>query len=283
MSPNETPAAGYRRIRQEAEILAGGLTDLARRASVYHHMYAHSGGNHTFPLLAAHGAMWARGYFAHGMRVGSILALMHVTSPAARRDRMEALCAFANAFREINRRVCVETYTAYHFTRLYGDTGPAAALVPGRLLDQLNECHAARRAGRVMEADERRALFAAFFMWEQDCIVGPAVDAAFSAFAWQPIEWLARRPRIAFAYIPRHRQFRFRDFASKSERIARGLQAFDLAEEVGWTATEHALRTYDILPTEFFGDAAGYFERLRDTLIRNDPFPFGPEMPAYGP
>ena len=61
--PIVTPLeAYYDSLRSEAERLAGGLNDLAQRATVYHHLYEHSGGNHIFPLIAAHGAMWARGY-----------------------------------------------------------------------------------------------------------------------------------------------------------------------------------------------------------------------------
>ncbi len=42
-------------LRAEAVTLAGGLTDLSQRATVYHHIYRASGGNHVFPLIAAHG------------------------------------------------------------------------------------------------------------------------------------------------------------------------------------------------------------------------------------
>ena len=50
-----TPAelhAAYNDLRTEATRLAGGLTDLAQRATVYHHVYQDSGGNHLFPLPA---------------------------------------------------------------------------------------------------------------------------------------------------------------------------------------------------------------------------------------
>ena len=49
----------YMRIKREAEILAGDTMDFSRRAAVYHHLYQSSGGNHMFPLIAAHGALWA--------------------------------------------------------------------------------------------------------------------------------------------------------------------------------------------------------------------------------
>ena len=62
----ETEALGqlYSVARREAELMAGSRSDLAQRATVYHHLFRHSRGNHVFPLLAAHGALWGKGYFA---------------------------------------------------------------------------------------------------------------------------------------------------------------------------------------------------------------------------
>ncbi|GAA0599662.1 hypothetical protein GCM10009416_42150 [Craurococcus roseus] len=60
----------YDEVRREATLMAGGIHDLAQRAGVYHHLFVHSGRNHVFPLLAAHGALWARGHFQKGMRLG---------------------------------------------------------------------------------------------------------------------------------------------------------------------------------------------------------------------
>jgi hypothetical protein len=55
------PWTSYEHLRGEATLLAGGINDLTQRASVYHHLFEHSQGNHLFPLLAAHGALWAAG------------------------------------------------------------------------------------------------------------------------------------------------------------------------------------------------------------------------------
>lgn len=200
------------------------------------------------------------------MRAGR-MASATIAGDQMRRERLAALSVFADRFREINRRVCVETYTAYHFTRLAGTDTGARAFVPGRLLHQLNACHEACRQGRLMTREERRELFAAFFLWEQDTIVGPAVEMAFAEFDWPLIRHLARRPRIAFAYIPWRWQFRFANFEIKSERVARGLQALELAERVGWRRTEDALRDYNIMPETFHRDAAVYFAGLRHRLV----------------
>ena len=56
----------YDRLIAEGVRLAGRLADVPQRAAAYHHVFFDSGRNHVFPLIAAHGALWARGYFAFG-------------------------------------------------------------------------------------------------------------------------------------------------------------------------------------------------------------------------
>lgn len=253
-------------LRREATALAGGLGDLAQRASVYHHMYQHSKGNHCFPLLAAHGALWASGYFRSGMRVGSLVSWGHALAGNVRHrnELMDRLRKFANAFRDINRRVCVETYFVYYLSGTDCLAPAAERLIPANLLDQMARCHAARRAGRAMSDRERRSLFEAFFLWEQETIVGPAVAQAFAEFDWPFIGAIARQPRIAFAYFPH--SLAFSDFSDTAERIEKGLRAFDIAEAVGWKEVEHELASYGILPFDFSVDPEYQFMRIFKSL-----------------
>src|SRR5262245_6659400 len=111
----------YDSLVEEATRLAGGLTDLAQRATVYHHLFEHSGGSHIFPLIAAHGALWARGYFSFGMKLARVLSWQFPLSADTRRRKLHSVNAFADVFRDINRRVCVDTYASYHFTARFGD------------------------------------------------------------------------------------------------------------------------------------------------------------------
>ena len=134
----------HENLHHEATRLAGGLNDLAQRAAVYHHLYEHSGGNHAFPLIAAHGALWARGYFRFGMRLGWIWSLTDLASLERRRLRLEKLAAFADAFRDVNRRVCIETYTSYHFTAQFGTHPQVGEFIDPTLNDALGRLHFAR-------------------------------------------------------------------------------------------------------------------------------------------
>lgn len=259
-------ASDYRRIHQEASVLAGRLTDLVQRAAVYHHLYEDSGGRNVFPLIAAHGALWGSGYFALGMRVGTLLSAQYLLQPAVRRDKLRQLHAFADAFRDINRRVCIEAYCAYHFSKRHGLAPGAANHVQPRLLAALNQCHRAQAEQRPLPAEQRRALFEAFFLWEQEFIVGPAVEQALMALDWPLIRHVALRPRIEFAYFASSREMQFADFASTAERIEKGLRAYALAEQVGLAQVERALRRYNILPSAFFKGSAAYFQAMRQRL-----------------
>ncbi|MDD0841341.1 hypothetical protein [Pseudomonas sp. Gutcm_11s] len=243
----------HRHIHQEATLLAGALTDLAQRASVYHHLYQDSGGRNVFPLIAAHGALWGAGYFALGMKVGTLLSAQFLFSPDQRRAKLRQLHAFADAFREINRQVCVEAYTAYHFSKLHGDHPGAERYLQPRLLAALNRCHHAQARGEPLAQAERSELFEAFFLWEQEFIVGPAVERALAALDWPLIRRVALRPRI--------------DFASTAERIEKGMRAYELAEQAGLAQVEIDLRRYGVLPQAFFRDSAEHFAALRGHLL----------------
>jgi len=252
----------YDRLQREGIALAGGLADLSRRAAVYHHLYADSGGRNVFPLIAAHGALWGSGYFALGSRVGQWCSLADTFQPQRRRQRLAALSTFADAFRDINRQVCARAYTLYHYTRLHGRTPISEAVATPELLDALLACHASMRAGTTFSRAQRGQLFRAFFLWEQQRIVSTGVEQAVGAFDWPRMRRLAMRPRIRFSYFPRDPQMRFHDFASQDERIEKGLRAYALAEQVGLAQVEASLRDYGVLPDAFFGDANGFFRTL---------------------
>jgi hypothetical protein len=265
-------------LRREATSLAGGLGDLAQRASVYHHLFEHSGSNHCFPLLAAHGALWASGYFRSGMRLGSIISWGHaaIGNERRRQELIRRLTKFANDFRDINRRVCVETYFVYYLSSVDFLLPAAERLIPPDLLDQMARCHAVRRAGRRLSNRERRSLFETFFLWEQATIVGPSVERAFAEFDWPTVKAIALKPRISFAYFPRYSSLVFSDFSNTGERIEKGLRAFDLAVSAGWEKVDLELRSYGIMPSDFSVNPKRYFKSLFGSLGLRDGFAISP-------
>jgi hypothetical protein len=253
--------------RLEGEKLAGSLTQLTQRASVYRHIYRASGGNHIFPLIAAHGALWARGYFRWALDLGQKLSWQYAFQPTYRQQQLAALDRFADAFRDVNRRVCADTYANFHFTAEHGHESAAAEVVSPDLLEALNQMHAAQNAGHLLTTQQKQAIFTAHFYNEQQFIVGPSLQAAVDAFDWPLVKFVALKPVIHFGYFPEGTSFWFRDFTNREERIARGLQAFEVAAEVGFETVEAKLRKYAMLPDEFFTQPVSYFEALRQQVL----------------
>jgi hypothetical protein len=257
----------YAALRAEATRLAGGLCNLSQRATVYHHLFAASGGNHAFPLIAAHGALWAGGYFRRALKLGELLSWQYVASPRHRQAQLQSLADFADAFRHINRRVCIDTYVNFHFTGRHGLNPAAAKFVSAELLEPLNRLHAARREDRELPDADKRAIFEAHFLWEQRTVVGPAIARAVEEFRWPLVKALALRPPVRFAYFPRGVRMWFRNFARQEERITNGLRAFDMAAAAGWDFVELALRHYAVLPDAFFINPREYFAGFAAQLL----------------
>ena len=257
--------AAFEKLQSDGLRLAGGLNDLSQRATVYHHVFRESGGNHIFPLIAAHGALWARSWFSFGIKLGKVLSWQYALDAQTRRGKLAQLVEFANVFRDINRRVCIDVYANFHFTKRFGDHPDAAEIVPTDLLNALNRIHTANRSGVELTDDERREVFVAHFLSEQKHIVGPAIEKAIADFNWPLLRALALRPVVRFAYF--RRTFLFRNFANREERIARGLLAFNVDADVGWDNVERALRSYDVLSKPFFATPTEYFAALRETIL----------------
>ena len=259
--------ATYDELTQEGTRLAGRLPQLAQRATVYHHLYRCSDGNHVFPLIAAHGALWAGGYFRFGLRVGRVLVWQYALQPELRRRLLEQLDALADAFRDINRLVCIDTYRNFHFTARFGQSSLAADILPPRILDALNRLHAARAAGQTLTEDEKREVFLAHFLNEQEHVVAPRIQAAVADLDWPLLKTIALRPVIRFAYFGRIQALRFRNFASTDERIEQGLKAFEIGSAQGWPNVESALRTYAQLPETLFSQPAQHFAAMRQKVL----------------
>lgn len=250
-------------LRAESVALAAGIGDFAQRAATYHHLYQHSGGNHAFPLLAAHGALWGAQHFRAGLRLGGLLKWRF--GRGRRAQMVDALERFTVAMRDINRQVCVETYYCYRLSASAALRDEAVRHIEPALLEGLDRAHAHRRAGTVAPVEERRALFELFYDWEQRTVVELQLKAAYDAFDWPELSRMARRPAIRFSYL-RHRPLRFRDFTDQGERRVKGLAAFDRAERRGWKRVEQDLATYRALPAAFATNPAQAFYALQRQL-----------------
>ena len=260
--------ARYDQLTSQGKRLAGGLKDVIQRAATYHHLYEDSGGNHVFPLIAAHGALWSKGHFAFGTKLARLMVWQFAHSRSRRSRAMAQLEMFADAFREINRRVCVETYASYHLAGELGDHPAAEEIIPQSLLSALRQVHAAKYVGEQLSDADKRSVFAAFFLHEQQTVVGPAIENAVRQFDWPAMKWLALQPNVVFAYFRPGERLKFSNFANQAERVERGLVALDMAAAVGFAAVQAALAQYGELPAAFLADSRSHFAQLRQSLLK---------------
>lgn len=234
-------AAAYEQFRTEGYALAGNSNDLPRRVRLYQRVYRDSGKRNVFALIAGHGTLWATGYFKLGMLGARIASLPYLCIPGRRAEKLAAAAAFADKFRSINRQVCAESYAIYHYTKHHGDTAFIRSVIGECFTELLVECHASNQANTAYPRHKREELFQAFIDWEQNNVVAPAVDEAYDSVGWPLIARLARRPWVKFAYFKNDERLRFDDFARKEERLAAGMKACQLAEDLGLDAVENAL------------------------------------------
>jgi len=255
--------ARYDELRTEAGSLAGGLLDIPRRVVILLNLYLDSGGNHAFSQIAAHGALWGLGYFDAAGSLGRLIGKRYFYNSKERAFRMGLLETFAEEFRTVNRQVCIDTYANYQFAKECGQQPGAEHILPPSLLEALNRVHFARKNQRPLNETEKREVFEQSFLCEQEVTVAPGVEMAIAAFECPIMKFLCMRPVVRFAYFPQWRYLFFRNFANKSERIERGLVAYNYAVKAGWGTVHDSLRKYGHLPSRYFDSPETCLAELR--------------------
>ena len=189
-----------------------------------------------FPMIAAHGSLWG---VRHTVRLERSLGKLERFSRSRVRSWLDAL----DSVRDINRRVFVEIYSTFYFTRFYGDHPRADELVKPELLALYNESHAATRSGKLLPLEARRRIYFDIFVHEQHDIVDPGIHEA-TNHAPAPLVSLFKRVSPRFAYFPRRERLWFTDFTCVDQRNREGLRAMDFAEEVGADRVREAMGWY---------------------------------------
>ena len=117
----EDLTAAHARIRDEAVRLAGGPGDMPQRVALLHSIFVDSGGNHAFPEVALHGALWAYGFYERRGAVNRMIAYRYFYDREERARRSYMLFEFSQGFKEANRSVFIDTYTNYFFSKRHGE------------------------------------------------------------------------------------------------------------------------------------------------------------------
>ncbi len=256
-------AAAYGEIRREAIRLAGGPGDMPQRVALLHSIFEDSGGNHAFPEVALHGALWAYGFYERRGSVSRAITYRYFYDRDERARRAYMLFAFSQGFKEANRSVFIDTYTNYYFTKRHGQASGAEDVVPGPLLEALGRVHHAAHAGRRLPQAERRQVFETALLFEQETTVGPKVKAEVAKFDCPVLTAIVLKPIVRFSYFPRRTAMFFHDFSNTDERIEKAVRSLELAEQAGWPRVSSCIRFHGILPDPFFTDSIRYADTLR--------------------
>ncbi|MBV9214155.1 MAG: hypothetical protein JOZ25_10985 [Actinobacteria bacterium] len=255
--------SAWQQIRDEARRLAGGPGDMPQRVALMHSIFRDSGGNHAFPEVALHGALWAYGFYERRGVVSRMISYRYFYDRDERARRAYMLFVFSQGFKEANRSVFMDTYANYFFTKRFGEADGADSVVAPALLEALNRVHHAARSGRSLTAGERRDVFETSLLFEQESTVGPKVKEEVSKFDCPVLTRIVLRPIVHFSYFPRKEWLVFHDFSKTEERIEKAMHSYDLAARVGWPHVGECIRYAGVLPDRFFADPLGYADGLR--------------------
>jgi hypothetical protein len=253
----------YEARRAEAVRLAGGPGDMPQRVALLHSIFVDSGGNHAFPEVALHGALWAYGFYERRGTVSRMISSRYFYDRDEKARRAYMLFEFSQGFKEANRSVFVDTYANYFFTRDHGEEPGADEVVAPELLDALNRVHRAARSGRTLPRAEREGVFETALLYEQETTVGPKVQEEVAKFDCPVLSAIVLKPVVRFSYFPRATYLRFSNFGDKQERIEKAVRSAALAEDAGWPAVGTAIRWAGVLPERFFADPLAYADGLR--------------------
>lgn len=253
-------------IRAEAMQLAGEPGDIPQRAVFLHEIYVDSKGNHAFPEIALHGALWGHDTLKTARSVEAVGELARDLFDIG--DLLTAADQYALAIETTNRQVFIDTYTYYWFTKKYGRQPGASALVDADLLPLLNRVHEAAASGHALSPKEQRDIFLASLNTEQNESVANAMNAAAKAVR---APWFLKeamnRPVVRFEYFPATKFYVFSDFADRADRVRCAAFAYDLAVQAGWQKVTDSMSGYSALPAAYFADRVGYGARLRADLL----------------
>ena len=217
----------YSEIRRAAEGAAGPDASLRLRARGYLDVFHASDGACRFALVAAHGALWASWYLVCAKLAALVFAIVDPTSRLWPWHRFRQFSAYVAALKDINKLVMVETYVLVHTIREFGPGFAAEMGIPCDLADDY------ARAMKDNAAVDLRDLYERHFLWEQERVVSTRLDDAFAVFTWPFMRNICERPWVWFSYFRTGKSMNFRKFTDQTERVEKGLIAYDRAVAFG--------------------------------------------------
>ena len=216
-------------IRAEAEAAAGPTASFRARAKGYLDIHAASRGTCRFALIAAHGALWASWYLICAKLAAVVLAIVDFRCDLPRVTRYRQLAGYVLALKDINKLVMVESYVLIHVVRELGPEFAATKDFP----EDLVRDYAVAMSSPIYDEAMLRDIYHRHFLWEQERVVSTRLDDAFAELTWPLMKNLCERPWIWFSYFRVGKSMNFKRFTDQTERVEKGLIAYDRAVAFG--------------------------------------------------
>lgn len=230
----------YEKIHAKAELISGQSEDAVKRAILYYSVYLASEGNFMFPLIATHGSLWG---VSHTLRIERGLQVLR---PVGLGGRVQRWLECIDSIRDINRRVFVEIYSTFYFTRFFGRVPGVDAIIKPDILALYNRVHVAIETKKPLTLEGRREVYFDIFVHEQHDIVDPGLQDATKAAQNPVLVKLFSLVRPRFKYFPKGERLFFTDFTCVDQRNREGLRALAFAEQVGPERVLEAILEYPI-------------------------------------
>lgn len=257
----------YQELRSEAATLAGEPFHIPQRAAMLHEIFLDSKGNHCFAEIAAHGALWGYRFFETTGTLGNLISYRYFYNSKEMKYRHGLLQGFSDGFKAANRSVFIDTYSNYYFTKQHLEERETEEIFEPELLNALREIHRAAKKNELLDAETRRRLFRQTLKWEQEKTVAPAVKAEIAKFDCPILKRLVLKPFVRFAYFPRFKYFRFKNFSDTDERIRNAHRCFDIADKTGWQKVFSSMEKYEVLDKNFFENPLEFAGNLKRQLL----------------
>lgn len=212
----------YHQELKYAQRNAGQITDFNQRIDHLLELYLRSKNEFLFPLVALHGAIWARDYFEKTN--WRLLMLRYNVIGLVLQKKLKKIDTLSKGLQAINRKVFIDI-TSKYYTILKWQECPDQ-------LSKLNIDNAIIKA--ITEDNNKLGAFKSMLLHEQKNIVEPMMKKLEQKLKLTRFERkLLLRPKVRFNYFPTEIKFKFENFFDTNERIKYSLKAANLALEVG--------------------------------------------------
>jgi len=220
-------------LREEVSLtttLAGSVADFDQRIDLFLELYEESNRNFIFPLVALHGAKWAKDYLTKNDY--RLFLMSYQTLGLIAYKEINKLKILSYELKRINREVFIDVVSKYKTATKKIECNEKLKVLGFNqaLIDSIKLSLSTTELSNT----QKLAIYKEMLLYEQQKNVAPKIKELAKRLNFNLVERnLFLRPKVRFAYFPEGIKFKFKNFFDTEERIAHALAAAKLALQVG--------------------------------------------------